>query len=265
MKLHLLASLSCAWLLLPPAAIDAATITFQNDGLYAGTQDTLLASGNASGDNFGAHQAIEAGVFGTNFLPGDSHARRGLIRFDVSALAGQFASIDSITLRLNALFVSGTNTVELHGPVAPNGGWVAGTSDDVPQAGTSTWNNLIDPGTPWIGGPGLGTTGFGALLDDNTYSSGFTGLTDFVITDPVLATAIINDFLSGNNEGFFLVATNETLGVDTNIVAFTSSEVMTVAQRPQLIINYTVPEPSTSVSLMFGGLLFARRSRSRRS
>lgn len=265
---HALASLAFAGLFSFQAVTHGATLSFQNDGVYTGTADTLIASGLSSGNNFGDHAAVDVGAFDTTFFPGgDPHVVRGLIRFDVSALAGQFVTINSITLRLSVLAVLGTNGVELREPIAANRDWVEGTGDDTAQAGSSTWNNKIHPGTVWVDGPGLGTLGYGSVLASNSYTGASSGLSDFVISNSAVATALIADFLSPSNGGFFLKATNEATTA-TNFVIFESSEVTTVSERPKLIVDYTpTPEPSGAVLLAAGALclLSARRAGIRRA
>ena len=85
----------------------AATITFRDGsptpflgGAYIGTEDTMLAI-NGIGDsdqNFGARANMEIGERVAGAL---SRFRHGLIRFDVTAMDGQFATIDSVSLRLH--------------------------------------------------------------------------------------------------------------------------------------------------------------------
>ena len=261
---HLLASLAFAGLFSFQAVTHGAIISFQNDGIYTGADDITMVSGASSANNFGSHAGIDAGAFGADFFPADPHVVRGLVRFDVSALAGQFAAINSVTLRLNVLAVLGANTVEVFEPVAVNGSWVEGTGDDTFQAGTSTWDNKIQPGTAWVGGAGLGTLGYGGMLAGNSYTGGFSGTSDFVISNPATATSLIANFLGGSNGGFFLKATNEATTA-SNVVIFTSSEVATVSQRPRLIVDYT-PTPEPSIAMLFAaGTLFLMGSRKPRS
>ena len=266
---HALASLAFAGLFSFQAVTHGATLSFQNDGVYSGAEDITLVSGASAANNFGSHAGIDAGAFGSDFFPSDPHVVRGLVRFNVSALAGQFASINSITLRLNVLAVSGANTVELFEPLAAlNGNWVQGTGDDTFQVGTSTWNNKFEPGTAWFGGAGLGTLGYGGVLASNGYAGGFSGASDFVISNPAVAAALITDFLTpGNNGGFLLKATNESTAA-SNFIIFTSSDVLTVSEHPKLIVDYTpTPEPSGAVLLAAGALclLSARRAGVRRA
>ena len=253
---HALASLAFAGLFSFQAVTHGATLSFQNDGVYTGTEDSALVSGTSAGNNFGSHPGIDVGAFGSDFYPEDPHLVRGLVRFDVSALAGQFTTINSITLRLNVLAVLGANTVELFEPlVALNGNWVQGSGDDAFQAGTSTWNNKIEPGTAWFGGAGLGTLGYGGVLASNGYVGGFSGSTDFVISNPAVATALITDFLiPGSNGGFLLKAVNESTAA-SHLIIFTSSDVLTGSEHPKLIVDYTpTPEPSGAVLLATGAL-----------
>jgi|GEM_PF-6711292 len=121
-------------------------------------------------------------------------------------------------------------------------------------------------GTDWLGGPGLGPdlngAGYGPVLASNTFSVGQTGTSAFLISDPVIATALVNDFVSSSNPGFFLKATNE--GSNTYF-QFYSSDNGSSAFNPRLVIDYTpVPEPAVFGMVVSGivmGLVGSRPPR----
>ena len=93
----------------------AAVVTFKEGaagpfgGTYAGTEDVMLVSNNGNGQvdqNFGGRDDFEVGE-----VPVQNDPRHSLIRFDVSSLAGQYATINSITLRLYPLSVTADATL----------------------------------------------------------------------------------------------------------------------------------------------------------
>lgn len=243
---------------LPAAASQAATMTFQNGVAgYAGTQDTFLTlDGIRDEVNWGARTHFYVGPY-SGEEPDERN--RALIRFDVSSLAGLYAEITSITLRLTVLATpGGPNTVDLHQPLAANGDWVEGGSDGAVEAGASSGANKNEPGTPWAGGPGLGSTGFGPLLASAPFTSPSLGVLELTILDSAVATALVDDFLLGANEGFLLKAQDEAFDEGRRDVIFFSSENGVIGERPLLIVDYTpVPEPGNALMLLVGSLVLA--------
>ena len=153
-----------------PGAAGAATLSFQ-DGTagYGGTEDTFLVEdGVRDHVNWGGRYDLYVGPFSGGATPDE--VNRALVRFDVSALAGLYAEITSITLRF---------TIE------------------AAQAGASSWANKQEPATAWTGGGGLGSTGFGALLASTSFLPLATGVLELSILDAGVATSLIDDFLSG--------------------------------------------------------------------
>jgi hypothetical protein len=255
--------LALANLLLLPMFLYGTTITFQNGvSGYSGTEDTILFS-NAPATNYGANGFLQVGALQNNGIA------RSLIRFDLSSLVGQYSSINSITMKL-AIQGGFTNTVRLFEPLSGNAAWIEGTAANGVQADTSTWGKLsqttIASGIDWIGGPGLGTTGYGSLLASTPFTAGQVGTLDFVISSSATATALIDDFTSGSNEGFFLVATNENISANSTVL-FLSSDTGAVSDRPLLIVDFTpTPEPTVAITLILGlGVLASRRHRPDRS
>lgn len=228
-----------------------ATLTLQQGvSGYAGAEDTfLVGDGVRDAVNWGARGDFYVGPF--SGAPSADEVNRSLIRFDVSALAGLYAEITSVTLRLTIVSANGSNTVQLHQPTAANGDWVEGSADGTVQAGSSSWANKVEASAAWDGGPGLGNTGFGALLASAAYTSATTGVLELAILDATLATALIDDFLSGANEGFLLKALDESHPGVRNDIIFFSSEHGVVAGRPELVVSYTpVPEPGAVALLL---------------
>jgi autotransporter-associated beta strand protein len=255
---------------LTPGFASGQVITFQNGvNGYTGTEDALLV-GDGVRDTFNWGNRFD-------FYAGPSppsEIDRTLIRFDVSALSGQAIQINSVILRLTVEAVgltTGSNTVTLHQVLAANGDWVEGTADGNLQAGSSTWAKKVQQtateGIDWVGGPGLGTAGYGPTLASQTYTPTTSGLFELAITDSAIATALINDFLTGTNEGFLLKTSDESVATRKDI-AFWSSENGVIGRNPALIVTFTsVPEPSSMLFLGavgVGSLAWVCRLRTRR-
>lgn len=238
-------------LMLLPLAGHAATLTLQ-DGVngYAGTDDTYLSSGLSATSKFGSQPQM---LIGWTSL--GSSTDRGLIRFDVSSLAGTYISINSIQLVLSGSESYFGNFYTLHEISEANGDWVENAV---------SWNEKAT-GVSWSGGVGLGTTGYGATIASASGAQSSPVLT-FNITDPAVATALINDFLTGNNQGFLVQSIYEdgsAQGMSNGAFATVpTAEGSTISQHPKLVIDYTaVPEPSTASFIIGGMALFAVRRR----
>lgn len=230
----------CVYCASSGTAANAATITL------ATLEDTILTNDPPRTTwNWGAHPRIWAGFFG--------NVDRSLVRFNISPL-GAYSEINSLIFRITVEDVAaGDTTISLHQVAETNGDWVAGTTQYEHQAGSSSWDFKVtgDPGgTPWDGGPGLGTTGYGASLATALIPLDTpTGtLVDFVINNPAVATSVIDSLLSGANEGFLLKSQNEAVPGDVAFFQFSA----------QLIVDFDepspVPEPASVVMLSVAAL-----------
>ncbi len=229
--------------------MSAATITFQDgvDG-YAGTKDTTLMQNDADGD-FGGRNEILLGATGANAQ------RAGVIAFDVTSMDGIYSSIDSVTIEFTVFRTAATNTWNLNLLREGNAGWVEGTDTaGATVAGTATWNDMASP-TDWLGGSSgarLAADIYGAI-GSMTFTNGTTvvGTVVQVTLDPTALadtsvdslTEIFDIWTGGTNAGLQIYGGTGQWGVD-------SSEGLTVAERPKLIVEYTaVPEPSAYAAI----------------
>ncbi|MCE9610343.1 MAG: DNRLRE domain-containing protein [Chthoniobacter sp.] len=233
--------------------IRAATLILQNGvNGYDGTEDTVLDSYEPA-TNYGGFLALWLGA------ARNPEIMRDLIRFDVGALSGAYTQIDSITLRLYATGVVGSGTAQLHAVSEANGDWVEGSAFATQQNGTSVWMGKNSPNSDWTGGRGLGEagSGYGPALATQEFSSTSLGQFDLAITDPTIATTIIDSFLLGANEGFLLRTAIENPNSPAYI-NFSSSDSGQTDHNPTLIVIYTpTPEPSASVLAIIGAAVIA--------
>ena len=240
-------------------------------GPYAGADDAMLViNGVGNQDqNFGARANFEVGEF-----PLQSNAlRHTLMRFDVTALAGQYASVDAVTLRLFPISVDtlAPDSVNAFRVAPANAAWVEGTGvgvtgSDPPDTGESTWAQRVQGSQNWAGSAGASTAGtdYAVTAIGSTPFSAATGTGvanpfDIVLTPAQLA-ATFADWTAGNNSGLFLRVSAES----DRSITFHSAEAADPAVRPELIVTYTpVPEPCGVVALAaVAGVL--RRDRRRR-
>ena len=251
---RLAASFALVALLTFPASAD--TMTFEAD------RDTTFISSLAN-SNFGAADGISAGTLG----PGAR--QNAVLSFDVSALNGLYASIDSITLRLTqwtGLGVTGFDssvdvTNRLYALSTANRGWVEGTggANGATQAGTSTWNKRLHSSTDWAGSAGLATAGVdyaNTLLASNTYLKATPPVgnetIDFALSGDL--TGLIGSWLEDNvthsqaNPGLLIMDPNPSNASGRNRMVYFSRNASNTGFRPRLIVNYT-PLPSTPFTL----------------
>lgn len=263
--------------------LDAAVLTLQEGAInpltgqtYTGTEDTMLAS-NTWTMAFGSRQNVQIGAtYGTYSI-----TNRGLLRFDVSSLAGivlqqgESIRIDSVTLRLYLDPTVGvgttayTNTLQVFSLSAANSGWVEGVDENPATGGQSTWKYLNQTssltGTTWAGSNGAGTAGtdyINTVLANYDFDN--TARPEYI--DLTLSAELVEGWLTGENAGLLFKTTTETsAGLDMRL-AFLSSNTATQSKRPILSIEYTViPEPS-AMALAAVGLMtvcFARRGKRR--
>ncbi|MCH2581831.1 MAG: hypothetical protein MK133_11640, partial [Planctomycetes bacterium] len=236
-----------------------------NDDSYNGTHDTFLRNGSAFGggmSNFGSCPTIES----------NEGARIGLIRFDVSALEGQFTEIESVTLRLcrqNAPATGGTAAYRL---AAANSAWREGGNCGGTVLGgnrhEATWTHLADYGgfpaapaswasrTPGPTTAGIDYDGLELGSEDNDVSAAgeefdieLGGDLDALLTDWAAAPTIDGCTDRGGNPCWTAdwnwaqpapESANSGLllrGFDGTTHSFHSSEA-DAALRPELIVTY---------------------------
>ena len=226
-------------------------------GTYTGAEDTMILTntGGSQDQNFGARFDFEVGDASFAPFPSGSFLRHDLVRFDITSLAGQFSTIDGVTLRLFVNFLEGSDTIQAFRLADANAGWVEGTETtapggDPPDIGMSTWNQRVQGSENWAGSPGASSAGTDYLTPLIGSAPFDATIVDLVFSD----VSFIETWTTGTNAGLFLRTQNES---DGSVIRFHSSEAIDDLFHPELIIDFTpvsgppsIPEPSTW--LLFG-------------
>lgn len=273
-----------AALMLGAGAASAVEVSFQQGvpnalvgGNYAGTQDTFLNSQTANQE--ASYGALTVAIAGHD--PNDGSLRSALLRFDLTALQGQYSSINSATLVLRQRETSAQFApfgMSIYAVSAANGDWVQGTTDTAAPntAGNPDWLHKSHDTANWAGSAGLMTPGVdyvAAPLATGTWTSGEAGLElNHAPYSFALPTSTIEQWIAGNNPGMLIQKTDLST---PGLVQFSAAEwtadpdgagPLTVADassaRPLLVIDYTpVPEPTGLAGLALAGIAALRRRR----
>ena len=266
---------SAAASLLPASAPAASTVFTVIDDA------TIIQDAGALDNNFGGRNEII-----TSQNTSGTTRRLGLLRFDVSSLAGQFASIESVTLQLR---LNTGRTVPTTGQILDifriaeaNAGWVEGTGSatPTPDPGVTvpdsvTWRALSDNDnvalrTNWAGSAGLGTAGTdyftGAMGSTAAFTAGAYAAGDVInltLTASGFTLAdMVNDWAADGAASAGLLIRGRSTTANGQIFFDSNETALAGAQPARLTINYTpVPEPSAGVLLVAAGLAARRRRR----
>jgi len=182
-------------------------------------------------------------------------AQKGLIRFDLSSLAGSLAgqtiTSASLTLTSDQIYLPGNwgGNLTLYRVSNANKGWVVGGYASPPaNNGWATWSERAENSASWAGSAGLGTSGtdyFATPLATVAFSGTNAGVAKYTFN--FNDVSFLADWASNpsNNAGF-LLRLPETELQQNQGVYFGSSSYGTVASRPLLSIT-AIPEPSTTI------------------
>ncbi|MCP5536460.1 MAG: DNRLRE domain-containing protein [Akkermansiaceae bacterium] len=265
-----------ASLLYVTGSLHAATIVFKeganvvssdgaiNIATYTGTEDTSVVQ-ESPNNNYGGRTTILVGVLGAGKV------RAGHVRFDVTSLASQFVTIDSIKFRFYVETTGGTSQSISYGAhKAVSGDWVEGTANGAGQTGSATYNYQIHSTLGWAstGGRGSSDAWPDQLLPVSSGGYGAAGTWIEMTLDPSgydpsldTPTELIQSWITdgAQNDGILMTYSNNVSNPQWQLA---SSEHATAAWRPELVIEYTaIPEPSSAALLGLGGLalIFRRR------
>ena len=257
----------------PAAALagDVVEVTFQQrtDNVYVtdyqGTDDAAIFEQRPD-KNIGNYALAIIGR-----LPWSPNGPgRGLLRFDLSAMAGQYSGIENLTLNLwQDTPTGGDQTIDIFAISPANAGWVEGTKDSVTEVGSSSWTHQQYDAVPWAGSAGLGTEG--TDYDPIPLATFNTGTAQGWVSIPLTGHAGLTlkdliDLWSGdqaNNPGLLIRSQHEGAGQDIRSW-FASTEAVNIwgpayDYPPQLVIG--IPEPATLALVGLGGLTALGRRR----
>ena len=228
-------------------------------GAYSGTADNRLVSATEANKNYGGVNFMIAGrvIIGPN-----DYFDRGILRFDLSGLGNNaVTSPGTLTLRVSGVSATtGSGTLQAY-VVNGTESWVEGTGDgnQASSLGWSTWNSRPDPAPAWTGGAGLGSPGGGSygasVLDTFAWTSSSSGSFSLTIPQSVIQSWVNNP--SGNN-GLLLRAASED---DGSRLFLSTSDDATVSNRPQLVFDVDIPEPTGIALLAVGAAMLLRARR----
>ena len=238
------------------ASADEVTLTVIDDAC-------IVQEAGANDNNFGGRNELLT----SNSSTSGSNRRFGLLRFDVSGLAGQFASIDAMTLKLR-LRSGGGRTVPTTGQTLDvfriadaNAGWVEGIGmSSAPNDGVTAVDSVsyrmkkdnADPllQLPWAGSAGLNIAGTDYLTPALGSTAAFNATSGYapgtVIEIPLAATGftlteMVNAWITQGgsmNAGLLIRGRSNTANGQ---IFFDSNEtpVDETPQPAQLVIRYT--------------------------
>jgi hypothetical protein len=231
----------------------AVTVTFgalKDNTLYETTDDSV---------SNGAGPGMFAGRTGTN--AGTPALRRGLIAFDVSSIPSN-AVIESATLTLNLsrAAAAGPGNIFIHrltrdwGEGSSNAGNPGGGGAAV-TPGDATWNYNFYNTSMW-------TDRGGDFFPGSSSARFISDLGKYNFNDSPMATDVAGWVANpGTNFGWIIRGNEETLN---SAKRFDTRENPVVANRPVLIVTYSVPEPGGAMVIAGFALLGVSRRRARR-
>jgi len=202
---------------------------------YEGADDLALSL-SAPTTNGGAYSPLTVGRFNVN----GSETRRGLIRFDLSSLAGNVVSVSSasLALSLGGAATSGSFTIKVHSLLAANAGWKEGAGQFTAastQAGDSTWNQRNSGQANWAGGSGAGVAG---LDYGSAELASFTWSPASVSVDIDVPSSVIQSWIDAPSSNAGLLLKPSGPGAATTIAAnFAPSEFSVAGKRPTLSLH----------------------------
>lgn len=234
-----------AWL-----TVEANQISYQQ-----GCTNSFVTNYNGTADAFinSASPNSNYGQYGMRITP---TTQEGLLRFDLSSLAGKFTTVNSISLRFDLTQIQGSvtnGTLQAYAISSANSGWVEGTAFGATQTGSSSWNYKKTSTTVWAGLAGLGTADVdydSTLLGSVDYSG--TGFYTMILSgDTSRLTTLVSSWTNATNAGVLFKEANAARDGFTYVYGKGD---LYKSQMPLLTLDYSlIPEPGSCV-LVFTGL-----------
>lgn len=250
--------------LTPPAPLPPPTcfLTFKqgadllsSDGLfevsgYAGVSDTSLVE-EVANHNYGRSESLKVGVLG------NGKVRDALLRYDLSAIAGEYREIKSMTLRLHVASVTnaGTSLVVNTALQKPgNAGWVEGSADGQLESGAACYSHARHDDLPWLGGSNgarrdpdlLGSVGNIVVTNETAPAGTWLEIPLSPIAGEESAdslTKIVDQWTANggvDNAGLLLVYGGRGGWPEWR---FSSSDASNLELRPELVVEFTPAHP----------------------
>lgn len=225
------------------------------------TKDTTLFENNPDNNLGGEDLAVGATAQGKRMRP--------LFFFDVAGAIPSGSTIDAVSL---TFFVTRNpfpgliaSTVGLHEALVD---WTEGAGNDASGnngvaalPGESTWNSRAHGSTAW------GLAGGQAGVDYVALASGTGAMNapgEYTIPSTAALVADVQSWLDNpaGNFGYFMISANEATAGNGRRLASTENldqvQSPVPVAPPRLEINYTVPEPGTTLSFLGGAALLLK-------
>jgi len=238
--------------------VSAATISFQEGvGPTTGYDHISKDIRSQPASNNGAQTLVGNQPAGVGRI-------RTLMSFGLSAIPAG-STINSISLTLvtdnqdQGGTIAGVGVINLH-EIIPNG---VATNNMIDGATWSNWSTTDAWTTP---GGDYGATALSTSTINDTNSNGKLeyGETAVFSSTAAFVAAAQAAFNAGLPLEFVLIApTAEATTTGQNFFRFVSDNHTTANLRPLLVIDYTIPEPSTAAFALLSAGLLARRTRRR--
>jgi hypothetical protein len=243
-KLTLAALIAIVTLLVALAPTQADLVTLTTD------KDTTVMNDSVSDNNYGASGWLQG-----YYELSTGKTRNVLIDFDLpNDLAG--STVNTATLKVQGRYVTVGTTV---GVSRMTQSWLEGTGNNTASDDGATWNTY-DGTTAWPGTNGTPVTNSVSDGDPNYTATVGTGYNTAGPIYDLDVTNIVAAWAGGaTNNGLMIQVVNPSVE-NENFSLWASDD--TGGTAPQLVIDYTIPEPMTMSLLGLGGLgVLLRRRR----
>jgi hypothetical protein len=240
---------------------------------YQGCQETYMSgAGSVRAYDFGQWQNFAVG----NPPSVEDRTQRGLLKWDLSALAGATVNAATVELWSRGLGAYDEASANVFALLPANADWQEGPGNIVPgQPPAAVWNfrevtvggtEGVQQGIPWAGSVGAGTAGVDydpTILATLTTTGNLTSNYQQYLFE--IPAALVQSWVGpvDQNAGLYFrppdpVPEEGWPGYVNFIASEWAAGQVEYAFRPKITIDY-VPEPMTMVLLGLGGLMIRRK------